>query len=196
MSSISPRNQTEQERLRPGQEKKEEDGGYGWVVVIASFLINMVVDGISYSFGILLEPMKMELQSNTGSISLVGSTLAGMTMLTGPVSAACCNRFGTRKTCILGGLISSVSLLVSSYCNTTISIILSYGLLGGFGLGLMYVPAVVCVSQYFNKQLSLATGISVCGSGAGTFLFAPLVAKLVGLYGWRGCNRLDYILNF
>ena len=28
-------------------------------IFLASFLINMVVDGISYSFGILLEPMKM-----------------------------------------------------------------------------------------------------------------------------------------
>jgi hypothetical protein len=34
----------------------------------------------------------------------------------------------------------------------------SYGICGGFGLGLMYVPAVVTVGQYFDKKLSLATG--------------------------------------
>ena len=28
------------------------------------------------------------------------------------------------------------------------------------------------------------------GSGVGTFLFAPIVAKLVEQYGWRGSNRV------
>ena len=37
----------------------------------------------------------------------------------------------------------------------------SYGLFGGLGLGLMYVPAVVAVGQYFNSRLSLATGTYV-----------------------------------
>jgi hypothetical protein len=34
----------------------------------------------------------------------------------------------------------------------------SYGLFGGLGLGLMYLPSVVAVGQYFNSRLSLATG--------------------------------------
>jgi hypothetical protein len=34
----------------------------------------------------------------------------------------------------------------------------SYGLIGGLGLGLMYVPAVVAIGQYFHRRLSLATG--------------------------------------
>ena len=33
------------------------DGGWGWVIVAASFLCNMVLDGIGYSFGILLNPL-------------------------------------------------------------------------------------------------------------------------------------------
>ena len=36
----------------------------------------------------------------------------------------------------------------------------------------------------------LSPGISVCGSGAGTFLLAPIAATLVENYGWRGCNRV------
>ena len=35
-----------------------------------------------------------------------------------------------------------------------------------------------------------AQGISVCGSGAGTFLFSPIAATLIQNYGWRGCNRV------
>jgi hypothetical protein len=47
---------------------------------------------------------------------------------------------------------------------------------------------VVSVGYYFEKKRSLATGISVCGSGVGTFLFAPLATYLIEEYGWKGAN--------
>ena len=58
--------------------------------------------------------------------------------------------------------------------------------LTGFGLGLAYLPAIVAVSFYFEKRRSLATGIAVCGSGVGTFLFAPLTSLLLHEYSWKG----------
>ena len=56
----------------------------------------MVNDEIAYSFGIILEPMRSDLGISVGSISLVGGALAGVTMLVGPLAAACVNRC-TRK---------------------------------------------------------------------------------------------------
>jgi MFS family permease len=44
----------------------------------------------------------------------------------------------------------------------------------------------VSVTCYFEKYRSLATGIAVCGSGLGTFIFAPLTEYLITEYGWRG----------
>lgn len=168
----------------------DEEGWWGWLVVLASFLCNMVIDGMGYSFGVLLEPLKQEFKTGAGSVAFVGSILAGVIMLTAPVAAVSINRFGTRITCITGSIISATAMLSSSYSSSLTILLVSYGIFGGFGLGLMYVPAVVAVGQYFNKRLNLATGISVCGSGAGTFLFAPVTSTLVQQYGWRGCNRM------
>ena len=50
----------------------------------------------------------------------------------------------------------------------------------------MYLPAIVVLSVYFKKRLSLAIGIAVCGSGVGTFAFAPLLNALLSEYSWRG----------
>ena len=33
------------------------DGGWGWVIVAASFTCNLILDGIAYSFGVLLGPL-------------------------------------------------------------------------------------------------------------------------------------------
>lgn len=38
--------------------------------------------------------------------------------------------------------------------------------------------------------LSLVAGISVCGSGVGTVIFAPLTSWLCVEYGWRGTTLI------
>ena len=50
-------------------------------------------------------------------------------------------------------------MLASSYSNSLSMLMISYSIIGGIGLGLMYVPAVIAVGQYFSKRLNLATGI-------------------------------------
>ena len=47
------------------------DGGWGWVIVAASFLCNMVLDGIGYSFGILLNPLMKHYGEGRGTIAMV-----------------------------------------------------------------------------------------------------------------------------
>lgn len=56
----------------------------------------------------------------------------------------------------------------------------------GFGFGLIYLPAIVSVTMYFERYRSLATGIAVCGSGFGTVIFSPLIDYLITEFGWRG----------
>ena len=76
------------------EEEKDtiEEGWMGWFVVLASFLCNMVIDGMGYSFGVMLDPLKEDFQAGAGSVAFVGSILSGVTMLTAPVAAASINR--------------------------------------------------------------------------------------------------------
>ena len=66
-----------------------------------------------------------------------------------------------------------------------------YFLFPGVGLGMAYLPAIVAVSFWFEKKRSLATGLAVCGSGIGTFLFAPLTQVLLNEYGWKGTVLIE-----
>ena len=60
----------------------------------------------------------------------------------------------------------------------------------GFGFGLIYLPSIVSVGYYFEKKRALATGIAVCGSGVGTFIFSPVNDMLITEYTWKvsTCN--------
>lgn len=68
---------------------------------------------------------------------------------------------------------------------------LTFGLISGFGLALCYVAAIVVVAYYFEKRRSLATGLAVCGSGIGTFIFAPMTQYLIAEYGYEFIATCD-----
>lgn len=176
------------------QEDSQEGGCVAWMVVAASFFCNMVLDGLGYSFGVLMHPIQEEFQAGSGTVAFVGSILAGVIMLVGPIGAFAVNRLGTRITCMTGAALAAVAIFTSSFSPSLLFLVISYGVVGGLGLGCMYIPAMVAVGQYFKKKFTFATGICVCGSGFGTFVIAPLTAALVESMGWRGCNRVMSIL--
>lgn len=59
------------------------DGGWGWVIVFSSFCMNMIVDGVCYSYGILLPDIKEAFNNSTAMMSLGGALLLGTYMLSG-----------------------------------------------------------------------------------------------------------------
>ncbi|KAF7649827.1 hypothetical protein LDENG_00135450 [Lucifuga dentata] len=77
---------------------------------------------------------------------------------------------------MLGGLISSCGLLISSF---TSSLELLY-----FSMGVL--TAITMVGRYFRQRKALAYGIAMSGSGIGTFALAPVVQLLIDQYSWRG----------
>ncbi|XP_043278696.1 monocarboxylate transporter 3 isoform X2 [Venturia canescens] len=173
------------------------DGGYGWVVVFASFMCNMIVDGIAYTFGVFLGEFVIYFDEGPGKIAWVGSLLSGMYLSAGPVVSALTNKYGCRAVCMAGSFIGAGAFVLSTFSTSVNMLMITYGVIGGIGFGLIYLPAVVCVGYYFETKRSLATGIAVCGSGFGTFAFAPLATMLLETYSWKGANLIlaGLILN-
>lgn len=131
-----------------------------------------------------------EFQSHFGSdysaTAWVHSLVDCTTMLCAPVGSMVGNRWSCRASVILGGLLSSSGLLLSSFSNSLEFLYFSMGILTGLGFALCYTPAIVMVGCYFRRRKALAYGIAMSGSGIGTFVLAPVVQLLIELYSWRG----------
>ena len=162
------------------------DGGWGWVIVAASFVINMIADGVTFSFGVLFMELEKEFAESKAVTAGVVSLFHSVPLLSGPIASALTDRYGCRKMTILGSILATIGFLLSTVCHRIELLYLTFGLISGFGLSLCYVAAIVIVAYYFDRRRSFATGISVCGSGVGTFVFAPLTKILIEYYGgWR-----------
>lgn len=59
------------------------DGGWGWVVVAASFLCNVVVDGVVFSFGVFLNPIADEFNVSKSKVTIAGALLSGFYLIAG-----------------------------------------------------------------------------------------------------------------
>ncbi|XP_059622307.1 monocarboxylate transporter 3 [Phlebotomus argentipes] len=161
------------------------DGGWGWVVMMASFCCNIIVDGIIFSAGALLQPVKTEFGVTDAEVALVTSLLSGFYLMAGPFVSALANRWGFRPVTMMGATIAAVGFSTSYFAGNIVHLYITYGIIGGIGFCLIYMPSVITVGYYFERWRALATGISLCGSGIGTFIFAPLSDYLITNQGWR-----------
>ncbi|XP_041973493.1 monocarboxylate transporter 12 [Aricia agestis] len=173
------------------------DGGWGWVVVFASFMIHIVTDGMTYSFGVFYSEFLTYFNEGKGKTAWIVSIMVGVTLSSGPLSSSFVNRWGCRTVTVAGALLSSACVVLSAFANNVTTLIFTIGVGAGFGFGLIYLPAIVSVTVWFERYRSLATGIAVCGSGLGTFLFPPITSALISNFGWRGAMALigAFILN-
>ncbi|XP_075168388.1 monocarboxylate transporter 9 [Haematobia irritans] len=161
------------------------DSGWAWVVMVASFLCCTIIDGIVFCSGFIQDDLIKEFNVSKFYVSFVSSLLSGCYLMAGPFVSAMANRFGFRPVTIAGALFAAVCFVLSSYVNSIELLMVVYGVLGGIGFCMVYIPAVVIIGFYFEKWRALATGIAMCGSGVGTFVFAPLSNYLLHEYGWR-----------
>lgn len=136
----------------------------------------------------LLQPLVTQFDSHQSTVAWVGSLLCGVYQLSGPLVGGLVNKFGCRPVCMMGAVLAWASFSLSALSPNVPVLMVTYGLLGGLGLGLIYLPAIVSVGFYFERRRALATGISVCGSGVGAFVMAPLASYTVQTFSWQTTN--------
>jgi OFA family oxalate/formate antiporter-like MFS transporter len=92
---------------------------------------------------------------------------------------------GPRVVALTGGILYSIGILLaglSSGRSTYWLLVLGYGVIAGFGLGLGYIVPVAMLQKWFPERRGLITGIAVGGFGFGAVLTSPIAQKLVAYY--------------
>lgn len=162
------------------------DGGYAWVILACSFYSSFCMEGLIGSFGLLLPSLMREFKASAAVVSILNSTLIGIFLVLGYFSSLLIKRYGTRAVIFWGACFYSLGLFCSFFAPNILVLFVTYGLLCGVGIGMIFVPSIMIVNQYFDRKRSLANGILTSGSGIGLLVMSPIIERSVESYGWRG----------
>ncbi|XP_061703272.1 monocarboxylate transporter 2-like isoform X2 [Syngnathoides biaculeatus] len=162
------------------------DGGWGWAVVLASF----ISIGFAYAFPKSLTIYYKEIQEyfsiSYSQIAWLSSVMLASMYAAGPVSSVLVNRYGSRAVVMAGGFLVSSAMVLASFGTTIVHLYLCVGVIGGFGLAFNLQPALTIIGTYFHAKRPLANGLAMAGSPVLLFTLAPLNQLLYDSFGWRG----------
>nr|XP_044249032.1 uncharacterized protein LOC108062505 [Drosophila takahashii] len=165
------------------------DGGFGWVIMVLSFLAQLIVDGLIFTIGLLLPYIASDMGYTMVDVLFVASVQIGCYFTSGVFAAILINRFGFRKVAIAGVLCSSSTIMVSSCSVNLAMLICFYSVLGGIFLSMIWASSQLIVGYYFERYRPMATGFSCSGGGVGVIIFTFLYGWLVPIIGWRNMLR-------
>ncbi|ELW67456.1 Monocarboxylate transporter 7 [Tupaia chinensis] len=104
---------------------------------------------------------------------------------TSPLATILTNRFGHRLVVMLGGMLISTGMVISSFSQEVYHMYLSIGIISGLGYCFSFLPTVTILSQYFDRRRSVVTAVASTGECFAVFAFAPAITALKERIGWR-----------
>jgi OFA family oxalate/formate antiporter-like MFS transporter len=157
-----------------------------YVILVLSAVLQLFL-GIIYIWSVFVGPVSAEYGWDAGAAKLVSSFMLGFFVLGMLASGRMERRLGTTKPVLFGGLLLAIGMLATALIPKGLGwlIYLTYGIAGGFGVGMGYGAVVSCVPKWFPDKRGMATGVSVCAFGFSTVVFAPVVEALIGSLGVR-----------
>jgi MCP family monocarboxylic acid transporter-like MFS transporter 12 len=166
----------------------EQETIYKWLIVLGSFIVYFIADGVSLSFGIFTREF-INYFNKTDSQALVFLTPAliqALPLFLSPFVCYLIEKYSCRPIAFVGSTLIVLSFILTRFLvDDIISLNLIMGFMTSCGLAMVYIPAYLIISFYFDKTRALATGIAVSGSGLGLFVLSPLSEYLINLYEWR-----------
>ena len=121
------------------------------------------------------------------TFSLLLATLTVGSVLGGKLTA----KYSTRLVVFTGGIILSTGFFLASFVTAEYSWVLwlTYGLMGGIGMGFTYSTTIACAQKWFPHKKGVVTGVIVSALGFGGVVFTPIVENLITTFGGAGVGE-------
>jgi len=151
----------------------------GWIVVAAGTGINLVL-GFLYSWSVIKKVLVTQMHWSNFDASLPFTVaalgLAGMMVFAGRLQDV----FGPRLSASIGGTLFGLGIITSAWVTSPMGMVLTYGAMGGIGLGFCYAAATPAAVKWFPPaKRGLITGIVVSGVEMASVYTAPLTNWLL-----------------
>ena len=157
--------------------------GNRWVIAIAGVFLQIAL-GAVYAWSVFRIPLSKQFGWSISQVTFTFTISIFVLGFAAFFGGLWMNRVGPRTVALTAGTFYGLGVFLASFsANKLWWLYLSYGVIGGIGLGLGYIVPVATLVKWFPDRRGLITGIAVGGFGAGALITAPVAARLIQTVG-------------
>src|SRR5436190_20385180 len=150
-----------------------------WAIASAGIVMQLALGAI-YAWSLFITPLvtlhpdwtrtQITLTFSIALVALGVGAITGGTLL---------DKHGPRKVATLAGILYGVGFIGAGLFRSLPGLYLTYGLIGGLGLGLGYIVPLATLIKWFPDRRGMITGLAVAGFGAGALVTGPVAQRLI-----------------
>src|ERR1700736_929075 len=154
-----------------------------WVIAIAGVFLQIALGAVS-AWSVFRVPLSKQFGWSISEVTLTFTICIFVLGFASFFGGLWLSRRGPRLVALTGGFLYGAGLFLASFSNHGLWwLYLTYGVIGGIGLGFSYIVPVAVLVKWFPDRRGLITGIAVGGFGAGALITAPVATHLIQSVG-------------
>ena len=154
-----------------------------WGIALAAVLLQMAL-GAVYGWSVFRGPLTRQFHWSISEVTLTFTIAILVLGFASFFGGLWLRRVGPRVVAMTGGVLYGLGVFLASFSSIGLWwLYLTYGVLGGVGLGFAYIVPVAVLVRWFPDRRGLMTGVAVGGFGAGALVMAPVATRLIASVG-------------
>jgi MFS transporter, OFA family, oxalate/formate antiporter len=166
-----------------------------WIFVLLGMVVNFCL-GAVYAYSVFKKPLEEMFKISATQGGLPYMIFLAMFALFTFIAGKFIDKLGPRKVMMFGGAVVGVGWMLTYFASNITMVILTYGIIGGAGVGIVYGGPVSVATRWFPDKKGLAVGLALAGFGGSAIATAPIASALIGQYGPLGAFGLMGIAFF
>jgi MFS transporter, OFA family, oxalate/formate antiporter len=155
-----------------------------WNQLTLGVIAMMAISSPQYVWTLFTGPLNQKLGTTLPQLQWTFSLLIILQTWLSPFQAYLVDRFGPRLLIAIGAVLSGGSWVLSAWVDNIWALYFTYGVLGGFGTGIIYVGVVGLMVRWFPDRRGLATGLAAAGYGFGAFFTSFPIDNMIKSAGY------------
>ncbi len=154
-------------------------------IVAAAFVIQSIVIGGLFAYGVFFEVLEDELGWSRTLLSACTSLAVFIMGTLAIVAGRLSDRIGPRWVLNVSSVCFGLGYMLMFYMDSPWHLLVLCGLLIGIGLSTHDVVTLSIVAHWFERRRGMMTGVVKVGTAVGQITIPLFAAWLIATYGWR-----------
>ena len=139
--------------------------------------------GAIYGWSVFLKPLQEQFAATRTEVNFTFTITLAVLGITAGFGGGLLRRIGARVTATIAGLLYGLGVFLSGLATSLPVFYLTYGVIGGIGLGLGYIVPLAVLIGWFPDKRGFITGLAVTGFGLGALATSPIAAEMIKSIG-------------